>query len=65
MKTKILKEMPIMLTKKKKIKTTYKESPFKSIIQDIKRGLYYAKKMNNLSTSDIKNIKEELVKFKN
>ena len=27
--------------KKNKIKTTYKESPFKSIIQDIKRGLYY------------------------
>ena len=23
-----------------KIKTTYKESPFKSIIEDIKRGLY-------------------------
>ena len=49
----------------KKIKTTYKESPFKSIIQDIKRGLYYAEKMSNLSTSDIKNIKEKLVKFKN
>ena len=28
-------------------KTTYKESPFKSIIQDIKRGLYYVEKMNN------------------
>ena len=42
-----------------------KESPFKSIIEDIKRGLYYVHKMNNLSTSDIKNIKEKLVKFKN
>ena len=49
----------------KKIKTTYKELPFKSIIEDIKRGLYYIEKMNNLSTSDIKNIKEKLVKFKN
>ena len=46
------------------IKTTHKESPFKSIIQDIKRGLYYVEKMNNLSASDIKNIKEKLVKFK-
>ena len=51
--------------KKNKIKTTYKESPFKSIIQDIKRGLYYVEKMKNLSTSDIKNIKEKLIKFKN
>ena len=42
-----------------------KESPFKSIIEDIKRGLYYVQKMNNLSTSDIKNIKEKLGKFKN
>ena len=30
-----------------------------------KSGLYYVEKMNNLSTSDIKNIKEELIKFKN
>ena len=44
---------------------TYKDSPFKSIIQDIKRGLCYVEKMSNLSTSDIKNIKEKLVKFKN
>ena len=51
--------------KKNKIKTTYEESPFKSIIEDIKRGLCYVEKMNNLSTSDIKNIKEKLVKFKN
>ena len=49
----------------KKIKITYKESPFKSIIQDIKRGLYYIEKMNNLSTSDMKSTKEKLVKFKN
>ena len=40
-----------------KIKTTYKE--------DIKRGLYYIEKMNNLSTSDIKNIKEKLVNNNN
>ena len=46
-------------------KITHKELPFKSIIEDIKRGLYYVEKMNNLSTSDIKNIKEKLVKFKN
>ena len=49
----------------KKSKITYKESPFKSIIQDIKRGLYYIEKMNNLSTSDTKSTKEKLVKFKN
>ena len=48
-----------------KSKITYKESPFKSIIQDIKRGLYYIEKMNNLSTSDMKSTKEKLVKFKN
>ena len=59
--------MLIMLKKIKKnqIKTTHKESPFTSTIQDIKRGLYYFEKMNNLSTSDVKNIKEKLVKFKN
>ena len=44
--------------KKNKIKITHKESPFKSIIEDIKRGLYHVEKMNNLSTSDIKNIKK-------
>ena len=49
----------------KKIKITYKESPFKSIIQDIKKGLYCIEKMNNLSTSDMKSTKEKLVKFKN
>ena len=51
--------------KKNKIKTPYKESLFKSIIEDIKRGFYYVEKMNNLSTSDIKNIKEKLIRFKN
>ena len=42
-----------------------KESPFKSIVEDIKRGLYYVEKMNNLSTLDIKSIKEKSMKFKN
>ena len=41
-----------------------KESPLKSIIEDIKRDLYYFEKMKNLSTLDIKNIKEKLIKFK-
>ena len=41
------------------------KSPFKSILQDFKRRLYYVEKMSNLSTSNIKNIKEKLVKFKN
>ena len=45
--------------KKNKIKTTHKESPFKLIIEDIKRDLYYIEKTNNISTS------EKLVKFKN
>ena len=35
-----------------------KESPFKSKIEDIKKGLYYFEEINNLSTSDIKKIKE-------
>ena len=42
-----------------------KESPFKSIIEDIKRGLYYVEKLNNLSTSNIKNIKPKLINYKN
>ena len=41
-----------------------KETLFKSIIEDIKRGLYYVEKMSNLSTLDIKNSKEKLIKFK-
>ena len=40
-----------------------KESSFKSVVEDIKRGLYYVEKMNNLSTSDIKNMKENLITF--
>ena len=35
--------------KKNKIQTSYKKSPFKSIIEDIKRGLYYVEKKNYLS----------------
>ena len=51
--------------KKNKIKVTNKESSFKSIIENIRRCLYYAENMlyeNMLSTSDIK---EKLRKFKN
>ena len=64
---KILKEILIMMKKSRKIKIkiTHKKSPFKSIVEGTKRGLYYVEKMNNLSTSDIKNIKEKLVEFKN
>ena len=36
-----------------------------TIKKKIKRGLYYVEKMNNLSTSDIKNIKEKLVNNNN
>ena len=62
---------------KKEDKITYKESPFKSIIQDtrnkvskngnklIKKDLYYAEKMRELTESQVKNIKEKLIKFKN
>ena len=58
-------------------KTTYKESPFKSIIQDIKdklsksgnklikKGPYYVEEMKSLGSAEIKNIKEKLIKFKN
>ena len=61
---------------KNKDKITYKESPFKSIIQDIKdnlsksgnklikRGLYYVEEMKKLTESQVKNIKEKLIKFK-
>ena len=56
---------------------TYKESPFKSIIVDIinklskngnkiiKKGLYYVEKMKQLTKSQVDNIKEKLIKFKN
>ena len=50
--------------KKNKIKRTCKESSFKSIIEDIKRGLYYVQEMNNLSTSDIKKSKKNLLNLK-
>ena len=62
---------------KKEDKITYKESPFKSIIQGIrnklskngnkliKKGLYYVEEMKNLTESQAKNIKEKLIKFQN
>ena len=62
---------------KKEDKITYKESPFKSIIQDIKdklsksgdklikKGLYYVEEMKKLTESQVKNIKEKLIKFQN
>ena len=58
-------------------KITYKESPFKSITQDIKdkfsksgdklikRSLYYVEEMKRLGSAEIKNIKEKLIIFKN
>ena len=58
-------------------KITYKESPFKLIIDDIrnklskngdkfiKRGLYYVEEMKSLGSAEIKNIKEKLIIFKN
>ena len=57
-------------------KITYKESPFKSIIEDIrnklpkngnkmiKKGLYYVEEMKELTESQAKNIKEKLIKSK-
>ena len=62
---------------KKEGKITYKESPFKLIIQDIrsklskngnkliKKGLYYVEEMKKLIESHVKNIKEKLIKFQN
>ena len=59
--------------KKKKDKVTYKESPFRPVIQDIKdklsksgdklikKGLYYVE----LTEPQVKIIKEKLIKFKN
>ena len=58
-------------------KITYKESPFKSIIADIrnklsknedkmiKKCLYYAEEMKSLGSAEIKSIKEKLIIFKN
>ena len=63
--------------KKKKDKITYKESPFRPVIQDIKdklsksgdklikKGLYYVEKMKELTEPQVKIIKEKLIKFKN
>ena len=62
---------------KKEDKIEYKESPFKSIIQDIrnklskngnkliKKGLCYVEEMKKLTESQVKNIKEKLIKFQN
>ena len=61
----------------KKDKITYNESPFKSIIDDIrselskkeykliKNGLKYAEEMKELTNSQVKSFKENLIKFKN
>ena len=61
----------------KKGKITYKESPFRPIIQDIKdklsksgdklikKGLHYVEKMKELTEPLVKIIKEKLIKFKN
>ena len=63
--------------KKKKDKITYKESPFRPVIQDIKdklsksgdklikKGLYYVAKMKELTEPQVQIIKEKLIKFKN
>ena len=54
-----------------------KESPFRSIIADIrnkpsksgdkliKKGFYYVEKMKELTESQVNNIKDKLIKFKN
>ena len=61
----------------KKDKITYKESPFKSIVTDIrnklskngdkfiKKGLYYVEEMKELTESQVNNIKQKLIKLKN
>ena len=58
-------------------KITHKESPFKSIIVDIrnklsknedkliKKCLYYVEEMKGLTESQVNNIKEKLIKLKN
>ena len=63
--------------KKKKDKITYKESPFRPVIQDIKdklsksgdklikKGLCYVEKMKELTEPQEQIIKEKLIKFKN
>ena len=61
----------------KKDKIIYKESPFKSIIADIrnklskngdkliKEGLYFVEEMKELTESQVNDIKEKLIEFKN
>ena len=61
----------------KEDKITYKESPFKSVIQDIrnklskngnkliKKGLYYVEEMNKITESQVKTIKEKFITFQN
>ena len=56
-------------------KITYKESPFKSVIVDIKntlskngdrlikKGPYYVEEMKRLELAEIKNVKERLIIF--
>ena len=60
---------------KKEDKITYKESPFKSIVEDIRsklsksgdrlieKALYYVEGIKKLSESQVKYIKEKLIKF--
>ena len=60
-----------------KEKITYKESSFKSIIEDmrsklsksgdklIQKAFYYVEKVKSLGSAEIKNIKEKLIIFKN
>ena len=62
---------------KKEDKITYKEFSFKSIVADIrnrlskngdkliKQALCYVKEMKKIKESEVKNIKEKLIKFKN
>ena len=64
-------------TLKKEDKITNKEFPFKLIIQDIrnklskngdkliKKGLYYVEEMKKLTESQVKSIKEKLIKSQN
>ena len=54
-------------------KIRHKESPFKSIIQDIRnklskngnKDLFYTEEMKKLTGSQVNNIKEKLIKFEN
>ena len=62
---------------KRKDKLTYNQSPFKSIIADtrselskkgyklIKNSLKYTEEMKELTNSQVKSFKENLIKFKN